>query len=78
MSDTTSGPAAGPTHAWVITLQKPLAHGLATVTVDGTYSAQPGDTRPIAYRKVRTWVDEQDPDMAGANVLFFSLEPYRL
>ncbi|MFE2412463.1 hypothetical protein ACFXDE_29355 [Kitasatospora sp. NPDC059408] len=66
------------THAWVITLQRPAAGGLATVTVDGVYAAQPGTTRQDAYQEIRAWVAEQHPHMAGANVLFFSLEPNRL
>ncbi|MEU8512522.1 hypothetical protein AB0C76_13130 [Kitasatospora sp. NPDC048722] len=78
MSDTAPGPAAEPTHTWLITLQKPIGHGLSVVTMDGAYTVQPGDSRAIAYRKIRAWVDAKNPDMAGANVLFFSLEPNRL
>ncbi|MFJ6772634.1 hypothetical protein ACIQOV_16985 [Kitasatospora sp. NPDC091257] len=68
-----------PTHAWLITLQRPVERGvLATFTTEGTYTAKPGATRQSAYREIRALLDRQHPELAGANVLFFSLEPNRL
>ncbi|WP_030241012.1 hypothetical protein [Streptomyces sp. NRRL S-350] len=67
-----------PTHAWLMTLQRPVGNGLATFTSNGTYTAKPGATREDAYRDIRAWLNQQRPEMADACVLFFSLEPNRL
>ncbi|MFF2749508.1 hypothetical protein ACFVVA_28700 [Kitasatospora sp. NPDC058048] len=76
---TTPGPIpVEPTHTWLITLQKPLSYGVSTLTLNGVLTPEPGETRQSAYRKIRNSIDRQEPDMVGANVLFFSLEPYRL
>ncbi|MFF4380315.1 hypothetical protein [Kitasatospora sp. NPDC001547] len=75
----TAAPAAQPTHAWLITLQRPLERGvLATFTTEGTYTALPGATRQKAYQEIRALLAKERPELRDANVLFFSLEPNRL
>ncbi|MET8545231.1 hypothetical protein ABZW03_32020 [Kitasatospora sp. NPDC004799] len=79
MTTTPSPVPVEPTHAWLITVQRPVERGvLATFTTEGTYTAGPGATREGAYREIRALLDQQRPELAGANVLFFSLEPNRL
>ncbi|WP_030062348.1 MULTISPECIES: hypothetical protein [Streptomyces] len=80
MSDTTAtvARAAEPTHAWLITLQYPVHNGYAVVTHNGTLTVASGGTRERAYLDIRDWLTQQRPELARGNVLFFSLEPYRL
>ncbi|GHF27908.1 hypothetical protein GCM10018790_01620 [Kitasatospora xanthocidica] len=78
MSDTTTAPATEPTHTWLITLQYPVHNGYAVVTHNGSITAAPGGNRERAYLDIRDWLTEQRPELGRGNVLFFSLEPYRL
>ncbi|WP_405635282.1 hypothetical protein OHB53_18325 [Streptomyces sp. NBC_00056] len=63
------------THFFVLTLNKP---GELMVTQEGTCTPQPGATRQDMYRLLYDAVTSQDPDLSGAAVGFFSLEPNRL
>ncbi|MFE6801542.1 hypothetical protein ACFVEN_07645 [Streptomyces sp. NPDC057681] len=63
------------THFFVLTLNKP---GELTVTQEGTCTPPPGATRQDTYRLLYDAVTSQDPDLSGAAVGFFSLEPNRL
>ncbi|MFG3364700.1 hypothetical protein ACGF0K_06955 [Streptomyces sp. NPDC048156] len=63
------------THFFVLTLNKP---GELTVTQEGTCTPPPGATRQDMYRLLYDAVTSQDPDLSGAAVGFFSLEPNRL
>ncbi|MFJ2191121.1 hypothetical protein ACIOJE_24855 [Kitasatospora sp. NPDC087861] len=79
MSDTaTAAPAAEPTHTWLITLQYPVTNGYAVVTHNGTLTVAPGGTRERAYLDILEWLTQQRPELGRGNVLFFSLESYRL
>ncbi|WP_031067305.1 hypothetical protein [Streptomyces sp. NRRL WC-3742] len=73
-----TAPGGEPTHAWMITLQRPIPNGLNTLTFEGGYTAAPGTDRQRAYKEIRAQIDRQRPELAGAVLLFFSLEPYRL
>ncbi|MEV7600466.1 hypothetical protein AB0O91_24135 [Kitasatospora sp. NPDC089797] len=72
------GPEFEPTHAWLITLQRPTGSGFAVATRSGTSTFPPGFPRPDAYAGIREWLERREPQLGGADVLFFSLEPYRL
>ncbi|MFD7201266.1 hypothetical protein [Streptomyces sp. NPDC059893] len=63
------------THFFVLTLNKP---GEFTVTQEGTCTPPPGATRQDMYRLLYDAVTTQDPNLSGASVGFFSLEPNRL
>ncbi|MFI5548837.1 hypothetical protein [Streptomyces sp. NPDC051738] len=63
------------THFWVMSIEKP---GLASATQSGTYILRPGDTRQDAYNEIYGAVTDAHPNLRGATVLFFSLEPNRL
>lgn len=65
-------------YAWLITLQIPIGGGMRTFTTNGIYGAAPGATRTSIYQSIRAHLTEQNPDLANANVLFFSLEPDQL
>ncbi|MET8623595.1 hypothetical protein ABZW30_07540 [Kitasatospora sp. NPDC004669] len=77
LSDTATS-AAEPTHFWLITLQYPVHHGFAIATRTGSSTLPPGSTRERAYVGIREWLEQREPQLGGASVLFFSLEPYRL
>ncbi|MFD8391187.1 hypothetical protein ACFV2N_18810 [Streptomyces sp. NPDC059680] len=63
------------THHFVITLEKP---GLLSMTQEGTFTPPPGSTRQDAYALIYRAVTSQDPDLNGASVGFFMLEPNQL
>ncbi|MYS46063.1 hypothetical protein GTY23_33695 [Streptomyces sp. SID5998] len=63
------------THHFVITLEKP---GWLSVTQEGTFTPPPGSTRQDAYLSIYRAVTSQDPDLNGASVGFFLLEPNQL
>ncbi|GAA3019343.1 hypothetical protein GCM10010519_55920 [Streptomyces lactacystinicus] len=74
----TAAPTVEPTHTWLITLQYPVTSGYAVVTHNGNMTVAPGSNRERAYLDVREWLTRQRPELGRGNVLFFSLEPYRL
>ncbi|MFF2626011.1 hypothetical protein ACFVUN_09605 [Kitasatospora griseola] len=79
MSDsTTSAPVEEPTHAWLITLQYATDRGFAVATRHGNAVIAPGRSREQAYIDLRDTLARCEPELRGASVLFFSLEPYRL
>ncbi|MGW6270428.1 hypothetical protein [Streptomyces sp. NPDC055060] len=63
------------TQFFVLTLIRP---GEVTVTQEGTCTPPPGSTRQDMYRLLCDAVTSADPDLSGAAVVFFSLEPNRL
>ncbi|MET8698247.1 hypothetical protein ABZW10_05140 [Kitasatospora sp. NPDC004723] len=71
-------PAGEPTHSWLITLQFPIRNGFAVVTRHGSSVLQPGSSRERAYLGIRDYLARREPELADADVLFFSLESYRL
>ncbi|MER5419897.1 hypothetical protein [Streptosporangium roseum] len=59
----------------VLTLAKSLGNGMRQSTIIRTVTAGPGSTR----EGLLSWaIDQTDPEMRGANVLFFSAEPNAL
>ncbi|MEU9795431.1 hypothetical protein AB0E27_33490 [Streptomyces sparsogenes] len=66
------------THHFVLTLQKPHGGGTTTATFANTLTPLPGDTRTDIYELLRKQVAKAHPELATANVLFFSLEPNQL
>ncbi|MFD7977519.1 hypothetical protein [Streptomyces sp. NPDC059071] len=62
-------------HHYVLTLDLP---GRAAVTWSGTVTPGAADTRHSLYLLLREHVSTSHPEMARANVVFFSLEPNRL
>ncbi|MFJ3989914.1 hypothetical protein ACIPWY_14810 [Streptomyces sp. NPDC090032] len=72
--ETTAARPAG-THFFVLTLNRP---GEVTVTQEGTCTPPPEATRQDMYRLLYDAVTSQNPDLSGAAVGFFSLEPNRL
>ncbi|OEJ40136.1 hypothetical protein AR457_16450 [Streptomyces agglomeratus] len=62
-------------HLWIITLQVP---GGASATGHGTFTPPAHWTRRDAFRAVLAEMYKDAPELTGANVLFFSLEPNRL
>jgi hypothetical protein len=65
-------------YAWVITLQKPTPRGMAVNTQYGVIQPDPGATRRGLFEQVRREIDQQFPELSGANVMFWSLEPNEL
>ncbi|MFE3215197.1 hypothetical protein [Streptomyces antimycoticus] len=73
----TTGPAAQQqgSHHFVLTLQKPHGGGSITATFANTFTPRPGDTRADLYEVLRKEITQANPELANANVMFFSLEP---
>ncbi|GHJ27819.1 hypothetical protein TPA0910_22520 [Streptomyces hygroscopicus subsp. sporocinereus] len=65
-------------HHFVLTLQKPHGQGFVTATFANTITPLPGDTRAHIYEALCKGVAQANPELADANVLFFSLEPNQL
>ncbi|MFE5517448.1 hypothetical protein ACFQ9Q_06875 [Streptomyces virginiae] len=76
-SQTTAGPApaAQGSHHWVLTLEMP---GRGMTTQFGTWTPPAGATRYDVLATLRAHIVAQNPEMASANIIFFSLEPNRL
>ncbi|UQX00905.1 hypothetical protein [Streptomyces sp. RerS4] len=80
-SKTSSTPATGTSaasqgsHMWVLTLEMP---GRAMTTQYGTWTPPAGSSRFDVFMAIRGHVAAQQPEMAGANTIFFSLEPNQL
>lgn len=66
------------THHFVLTLQKPHGQGFVTVTFANTFTPRPDDTRAHLYEVLCEQVTRANPELARANVLFFSLERNQL
>ncbi|MFJ8440103.1 hypothetical protein [Kitasatospora griseola] len=75
---TTTAPVQEPTHSWLITLQYPTSCGFTVATRHGTFVFPPGMSRDQAYIDLRDALARREPELRGGNVLFYSLEPYRL
>lgn len=74
MSDTTEQGS----HHFVLTVQKPSPRGLDVNTFHGTCTPGEGATRRDVYDEVRADHDQRHPQLAGGNVIFWSLEPNQL
>ncbi|WP_371791509.1 hypothetical protein OG285_17690 [Streptomyces sp. NBC_01471] len=71
-SNTPSGaPAGRPSHHWVISLDKP---NVGVGSWHSAYTPAPGATRQGEFQAIKDLVFSQNPAMAGAVVVFFSLE----
>lgn len=62
-------------HFFVLTVEHP---GRCSLTQTGTFTPPPHCTRQEAYHQIYAAVIGDDPDLKGANCVFFSLEPNRL
>lgn len=74
-------PAPAPSqgsHHWVITLEAPHGTGKAAHTSQGTLTPAPGYTRANAFTDIYTALVDRNPQLRGANVVFFTLEPNAL
>ncbi|AQW51782.1 hypothetical protein ACIQPP_13930 [Streptomyces violaceusniger] len=75
----TTSPAAQQqgSHHFVLTLQVPhhSGQGFITATFSNTLTPLPSNTRADIYALLREQVGQAHPELAKANVLFFSLEP---
>ncbi|GAA3727457.1 hypothetical protein [Streptomyces tremellae] len=66
-------------HHWIITLQWHDAEGQHTKTLDGTWNANPSDTRQDIYRHALRWSTERlDAERADPAVLLFDTAPDQL
>lgn len=74
MTAETGKPPQG-SHHWIMTLELP---GRAMNTVSNTWTPGQGDTRQDVFETIRSAIVQQSPEMARANVVFFSLEPNQL
>ncbi|WP_421108273.1 hypothetical protein [Streptomyces sp. NEAU-S77] len=75
-----TGPAAQQqgSHHFILTLQKPYQGGFVTATFTNTFTPRPDDTRADIYKVLFEQVTRANPELANANVLFFSLERNQL
>ncbi|MFD7448282.1 hypothetical protein [Kitasatospora sp. NPDC059827] len=78
MPSTDTPSTVEPTHSWLITLQHPVPNGFTIATRTGSSTFPPGYPRQDAYTGIRDYLARREPLLAAADVLFFSLEPYRL
>lgn len=62
-------------HHWVMTVELP---GRAMNTRYGTWTPPQGATRHDVFTAIKTEIAQGSPEMATANVVFFSLEPNQL
>ncbi|MFJ8161178.1 hypothetical protein ACIRBY_09605 [Streptomyces sp. NPDC096136] len=67
--------AAQGSHMWVLTLEMP---GRGMSTQYGTWTPPAGATRYDVFIVLRDHIVAQQPQMASANCVFFSLEPNQL
>ncbi|MCX5304695.1 MULTISPECIES: hypothetical protein [Streptomyces] len=74
-SDTAAPAAAQGSHMWVLTLDLP---GRTMATRCGTSTPAVGATRYDVFLAIRSLLVADNPEMASANTVFFSLEPNRL
>lgn len=67
------------THHYVITLEKPIRPGVcANASFAGTITPRPDATRIDIYQELYQNSINRHPELDGASVLFFSLEPNQL
>ncbi|MFH9870955.1 hypothetical protein ACH4NT_33385 [Streptomyces lydicus] len=72
-----SYPTAKPqgSHHWVITLEKP---GRVSGSWYGAYTPPTGATRHDVFKVLKSGIEAENPELAGATVVFFALEPNQL
>ncbi|WP_406500952.1 hypothetical protein OHA04_07975 [Streptomyces sp. NBC_01590] len=63
---------------FVLTVQKPASGGYIVADWSGYLTPEPGWTRHDTYQAIRAEHVKQNPTLAHAGVLFFSLEPNQL
>ncbi|GAA5615648.1 hypothetical protein CP981_17540 [Streptomyces platensis] len=63
------------THQWVITLEKP---GRVSGSWYGAYTPPAGATRHDVFTVLKSGIEAENPELAGATVIFFALEPNQL
>ncbi|MFJ6215027.1 hypothetical protein ACIQGZ_17080 [Streptomyces sp. NPDC092296] len=66
------------TRHYILTLHKPGPGGPRWATASGTVTPAAGATRDGVFKWILNGIIEDNPDMRGGTVLFFSLEPNRL
>lgn len=66
------------THHFVITLQRVVNGGFAMATFANHITPAQGATRNDVYRQILQDIASRNPELADANVVFFSLEPNQL
>lgn len=65
-------------HFYAMTLNRPLKDGEANFMSSGTITPPPGTTRCDVYDELIARSIRLHPELAGASVLFFCLEPNTL
>lgn len=79
MTDTTPQASEQGTHFWFMSLaQATSERGVSTHHRSGTCTPQPGDTRLDMFRMLHAHVNETSPDLAGAAVTAFDIQPNQL
>ncbi|GGR40841.1 hypothetical protein [Streptomyces netropsis] len=62
-------------HHWIITLELP---GRLTSSLYGTWTPPAGATRHDVFTAIKNHITSANPDLTGANTMFFALEPNQL
>ncbi|MGW4687694.1 hypothetical protein ACWEPM_22725 [Streptomyces sp. NPDC004244] len=62
-------------YQWILTLDLP---GRAAATQYGTWNPHPGETRLDVFLAIKQEITRRHPELSGAVVSFFSLEPNQL
>jgi hypothetical protein len=74
-----SAPAASDgTHFWFMSLYLATPEGFAFYRRTGTYTPNPGGTRTAAFEKLLDHVKEKSPELQGAVVVAFDMQPNAL
>jgi len=71
---TPTAPEQG-THHWILTVDLP---GRTSLTANGTWTPPAGWTRSDVFNAIKQDMAQRHPELATANVVFFSLEPNQL
>ncbi|WP_327066826.1 hypothetical protein [Kitasatospora sp. NBC_01302] len=79
MTDTTP-PAEQGTHFWFMSLMKaiPGGGGFSTHDRSGTCSPRTGNTRLDMFTELHGWVEATWPELAGATVIAFDIQPNKI
>ena len=66
-------------HFWFMSFtQSAPGRGVSTHYRSGSCNLQPGATRLDMFSILRTYVDETWPDLAGASVIAFDIQPNKI
>jgi len=67
------------THFWFMAIQTQYpGGGITTGHRSGVCTPAPGDTRMSMFTYLRTWVDENWPELAGGVAIAFDIQPNQL